>query len=166
MDQPTSSFAEPLAIIRRQYEPALAMLGSIIDNCPEELWLHNPCGHPLWKRLLHTLESLDYYLADFGSYLFTALGKKVSPEFDAVDEATLSKNEMRVYFEDIMTKFTKMMSELTNDRLSEYSRAYPQFTYLDILLLQFRHLVFNTGCCDEVFAANSVRRTKWIGYCE
>ena len=152
-----------IGIIIRQFSPAFAMLEETIAACPETLWLDNPRGRPLWKRVLHALESVDYFLNDFDCYWFDTIGKEVSPEFDAEDREQLSREETIEYLRNIRSKCDKAFSELTDARLREHSTAHPRFTYLDIVFTQLRHLALNTGRCNEALAAAGIAN-GWIGY--
>jgi hypothetical protein len=54
-----------LEIVKRHLEPSMQMLSNVITVCPDELWVNNQYGFPIWKRVLHTLESIDYWLNEF-----------------------------------------------------------------------------------------------------
>ena len=166
LPSPPSAESTQVQIIRRQFEPALTMFETLIRTCPETLWVSNPYGHPLWKRCLHAFESLDYFLNDFGVYCFEGIDKEVSPEFDQVDRQSLTRQEMVTYFSRVREKLVSALSNLTSDQLQAYSVISSEYTYLDIFLLQLRHLSLNLGCCDEVLAVNGYPRIGWTGYKE
>jgi hypothetical protein len=155
-----------LNIIKRQFAPALQMLEDIISHCPEELWRNNHFGRPLWKRMLHALESVDFFLNDFDRYHFHDIGKEVSAEFDVEDMKDMSKEEMSVYFGKVKSKCLTAFTRLNDTGLLEQSPTHPEYTFLDIFMMQLRHLALNTGRCNEALAANGKGGSGWIGYAE
>ncbi|MBN1577882.1 MAG: DinB family protein [Chitinispirillaceae bacterium] len=166
MTDPVHIGRDTLRILKRQFEPALQMIEQVITACPDDLWSDNPHGRPIWKRLLHALESVDFFLNDFGAYHFRETGKKVSPEFNAADKECLSKDEMIVYFGKVRAKCSAAFEALDDSRLPDRSVAHPEYTNLDIFILQIRHLALNIGRCHEALAANGIESPGWIGYGE
>ena len=156
-----------VAVLKRQFDPALLMLEQIIRRCPDELWHCNPHGQPIWKRVLHALESVDYHFSGIGGrYLFSDFGNSISAEFDGNDDWTLSRDELLAYHGGVTKKCAAVFNSLGDRRLSEVSSVRSELTLLDIIITQIRHLALNTGRCSEAFAANGHMTVEWKGYCE
>jgi hypothetical protein len=152
-----------ISIIRRQFAPALIMLEQVIRRCPDELWVHNPHGHPIWKRVFHALESVDRWFNEFGEYHFSAIAKDITPHFDKTCRDFLTKPEMLDYFTKVRGKCDNAFARMDDDFLVKHTHESTMHTNLDMVLSQIRHVLFNAGCCDEAFAANGVNRIEWAG---
>ncbi len=166
MNRTVTPGAATLLIIKRQFEPALQTLEDFISLCPEELWRDNPFGRPLWKRVLHALESVDFFLNEFDRYHFRDIGKEVSAEFDVEDKEDMSKEEMSIYFGKVKSKCLTALTRLDDARLLEQSPTHRKYTYLDIFMMLLRHLALNTGRCNEALVANGKDGAGWTGFGE
>jgi hypothetical protein len=144
----------------------MRMLEQVIRACPEDLWCANPHGQPIWKRVLHALESADFHFNDFGRYLFSDIVGMVSPEFDCKDTRVLSQDEMLRYFGKVKEKCTIAFETLDDQRLQTISPAGQGITYLDTIIQQIRHLSLNAGRCAEALAASGSNCVTWEGYNE
>lgn len=158
---------EPPAVlveaVRKQFLPAFDTLEAIIRTSPENLWFTGTTGvHPLWKRCLHALESVDYHLNDFVPYVFPYIGKNVSPEFDVSTKDVLSSGEMIEYLKKVREKSIQTFLVLKDSMLKEKSSEEQQLSYLEILVLQIRHLNLNAGRCIETLKSCGYDCVGWI----
>ena len=101
-----------LHLVERQFNPCLHMLEKIIRDCPCDFWLGRGDGAPLWRRVLHILESIDCWFVDFDQYYFDAIGKDVSAELNEHCADTLSKEETMEYFRKIESKCRRFFAGL------------------------------------------------------
>ena len=154
-----------LDIVKRHLEPSMQMLSNVITICPDELWINNQYGFPIWKRVLHTLESIDYWLNEFDKYYFDEIGKDVSPELKVYCKDILSKEEMNQYYKKVMRKCDKISSQESEISILD-SSLQKNYTILDIILTQIRHIQINIGYCNNCFNQFGINGVKWIGFAE
>ena len=155
-----------LRIVKRQFDPCLEMLGTLIDDCPHDTWLKaGDCIAP-WRRMVHTLESIDYWFSEFDGYYFGDSIKGVSAELDTPCTEVLTKKEIADYFEKIEGKCRRFFAALDDAALLEKSAKHERLTILDIILSQIRHVQLNIGYCNEALNAAGVRGVAWKGFGE
>jgi hypothetical protein len=154
------------SIALRHLRLSFDMLKAIIDKCPDTLWFDANENKSVWKRLLHALESLDYWLDDFGGYAFKNLFPNFSAEMDSRNHSVLSKSDVSSYFVAMAEKIDTHFSKLTEEMLLDKSKTHPKVTHLDIILSQIRHVQVNIGYCNEMLSAHGVKNVEWIGYNE
>lgn len=152
--------------LKQHTELSMKMLKNIIISCPDERWNGNCENDTIWKRIIHTLESVDYWLVDFSKYHFKSIFKDLSAEMNQVNKQVLSKNETLEYFNLIHKKVEIFFCEIDDTILRKNSFSYPKCTYLDIILCQIRHIQINTGYCHEMFKSNGLQSPEWVGYNE
>jgi len=75
--------------------------GTLINDCPHDTWLKAGNAITPWRRVLHTLESFDYWFSEFNGYYFDDSIKGVSAELDTPCTEILTKKELAGYFEKI-----------------------------------------------------------------
>jgi len=46
------------------------MLINIVEKCPDNLWVVDDENESIWKRVLHVLENIDFWLDDISEYYF------------------------------------------------------------------------------------------------
>jgi hypothetical protein len=142
------------------------MLTNLIAICPEEHWYDKIENDSICKRMLHTLESIDYWFLDFSVYHFKFLFDDLSAEMDHVNDYSLSKNEILGYADLILLKIEVFFSEMNDGVLLKNSSIYTKLTFLDIILSQIRHIQINVGYCNEKFSSKGLKSSEWLGYNE
>jgi hypothetical protein len=153
-----------LQILERQFNPCLAMLGKIIQDCPDELWLKAGKGAPLWRRILHTLESIDFRFSDIGGYFFNDIKKDISAELDVQCSEILTKKETLDYFRKIESKTRRFFAALDDVGLLRISKTHKDLTMLDLILSQIRHIQLNIGYCNEALNIAGAKGVGWMGF--
>jgi hypothetical protein len=142
------------------------MLINIVENCPENLWISDNENESIWKRVLHVLESIDFWIDDFSDYHFNRLFEKFSAEMDIYNKSILTKNNIFRYLDLINVKVQNFLVIMNDDFLLKTSPKHPSVTYLDIILSQIRHIQINIGYCNEKFNSKGIKSPEWLGYNE
>jgi hypothetical protein len=145
---------------------SLTMLRNIAENCPENLWIKDNENESIWKRLLHVLESMDFWLDDFSEYHFNRIFDTFSAEMDTCNKSVLSKKDIFRYLDLLQTKIKGHFENMDDSILTESSGKHPRATYLDIILSQIRHIHNNIGYCNEKFTRKGIKSPEWLGYNE
>jgi hypothetical protein len=76
---------------------SIQMLENIVIPCPNNLWNGQSESKSISKRLLHTLENIDYWFDDFTEYHFSKLFEGMSPEMDIDNVILVNKESMIKY---------------------------------------------------------------------
>jgi|AGTN01.1.fsa_nt_gi hypothetical protein len=155
-----------ITITKRHLLLSLKMLKNILEKCPDDLWINIDENQSIWKRLLHVLESIDYWPDDFDDYKFTGFFASFSAEMDGVNPHPLTKTEISNYFKTIDMKIDKYFRRLSSLTMTDKSAKHPKITHLDIILSQIRHIQVNIGYCNEKFSNRGIDNVEWIGYNE
>lgn len=155
-----------LHIIERQFDSCIEMLGALIDESPHDTWLKAGDGIAPWRRMVHTLESIDYWFSELDGYYFDDSIKGVSAELDTPCAEVLTKKEITDYFQKIEGKCRRFFTALDDAALLEKSANNERLTILDVILTQIRHVQLNIGYCNEALNAAGVRGVAWRGFGE
>ena len=145
---------------------SIQMLENIVTTCPNDLWHGQSESKSISKRLLHTLESIDYWFDDFSEYHFSKLFKGMSPEMDIDNGMLVNKESMIKYLEIIKSKAIEYFNEIASIDISRNSGKHSNITILDIVLCQIRHVQINVGYCSEKYCNQGLKGIEWLGHNE
>lgn len=152
--------------LKIHFDLSFKMLVDVIESCPDNLWIIHEENKSLWKRILHVLEGIDFWISDFSDYAFTSLFDGFTAEMDLTNNAVIEKNDMLTYkilIEDNLKTFFKNIDDISLLRISS---RYPGVSFLDIILSQIRHIQINLGYCNAAFNMVGIKGVKWLGYNE
>lgn len=153
-------------ILRIHLSLSFQMLTNVIKSCPDHLWIDQDENESVWKRVIHVLESIDYWFDDFSDYQFNNRFSGLSAEMDITCSSTLSKKDILEYNELISDRINVFFNSINDDVLASHSGKHQNLTYLDIILSQIRHIQINIGYCNEKFNAKGLKGIEWAGYNE
>lgn len=142
------------------------MLTNIVEKCPENLWIVVDENESIWKRVLHVLESIDFWLDDFSDYHFNRLFVNFSAEMDICSKSVLTKKDIFQYQDLLNDKIETFFNMIDDELLIKTSSNHSSVTYLDIILSQIRHIQINIGYCNEKFSNKGIKSPEWLGYNE
>jgi hypothetical protein len=153
-------------VVERQLEPAVRMLLSAIDTCPDNLWAKADGHPPVWQHALHAACYFERWMRAPGE-TFTL------PEFaapDAVDltapaEPAVDKQAIRQYFAEVSEK--RLLELRLGDgahllREEEFDGVIT--TLMDRILGQVRHVMYHVGCISEILRRHTGEPLPWQGY--
>ncbi len=142
------------------------MLTNIIETCPDNLWNIRAENKSICKRVLHVLESVDYWLKESGGYFFDSMFNGYSAEMDMENSSLIDKGTMIEYNYIVKQKVNRFFQSMNDSILLKNSSIFQNTTYLDIILCQIRHIQINLGYCNEIFNNNGIICPDWLGYNE
>ncbi|HEX3020642.1 MAG TPA: hypothetical protein VHP36_10090 [Chitinispirillaceae bacterium] len=142
------------------------MLLNIVENCPGNLWISDKENESIWKRVLHVLESIDFWFDDFSVYHFDRMFGFFSAEMDRCNASVLTKSDIFKYLDLINIKIQNFFDMVNDEILTEASTKHPSVTYLDIILSQIRHIQINIGYCNEKYNSKGIKSPEWLGHNE
>ena len=103
------------------------------------------CKWPLWRQLYHMLHSMDqWFINPFDYRDHRPDGFTIAALNAEIEMAPLRKTELTEYYDSIRAKVKAHLSNLTVESLTEYPPDC-KFTRFDLLLGQFRHIMFHIG---------------------
>ena len=150
-------------ILRRHWEPTVAMLQQVIETCPETLWAEADGNLPIWEHAFHAVVWMDAWLRLAGEKFETAafhcdaaVGMK--PEAGPV----VTQEQMRQYLKTVVTRRARFLDELTDAVLLERDGVMgDQFTRADRLLGQIRHVQHHVGCMCAILRRKTGKAVDW-----
>lgn len=148
--------------VKKHFMASYKMLTGIMNICPEKRWYGTSETDALWKRLLHTMESLDYWINGKKEYRFEHLFKGFSAEMNVEKSSALPPERIDEYIKVIDKDVEKWFDELDDAALMKNSRRHPKVKNVDIVLTQIRHIQTNIGYCNEVLRKGGCEGVQWI----
>jgi hypothetical protein len=64
----------------------------------------------------------------------------------------------------IIEKTNKLFDRIDDSFLSERLVSDRDFTYLDAILAQIRHIQYHVGHCDSILRQNRIEAVDWLKY--
>lgn len=157
---------DTVQIVRRQFFLSLGMLGSLIQDSPEEVWSQKRGGYVYWQQLLHALTGTKYWLRSGRAEPFIEpfADRSVYPELEKDPESTLTRAELTTLLEDVRSCASRFFDGLSPQSLSAPAAAYEKITTLDVICMQIRHLHYHVGHCDAILRELGYPGTEWLDY--
>jgi hypothetical protein len=153
-------------IIERHFVPCLEMLVQVIETSPPTLWEKREKHAPLWQHVMHTLESVDYWFTDSQlPYLAEKYSRHIPFDFTETELETVSQPHCREYFQQIKNKSRDFFKKY-GEKLLEISFRLKEYTILDVLLGQIRHIQYHVAYCSSILSRHGLGDIKWLGYGE
>jgi len=153
-------------IVKRHFLPSLHMLETVINKNSKGLWEKSDNHAPLWQHVMHTLESIDYCFTDEQLvYLVEEYKQHIPYDFSETQLEAISQTKCREYFQKVKDKSAQFFIKYKEKLFDECYRL-KNFTVLDVLLGQIRHIQYHTAYCSSIFSRNGLEDTKWLGYGE
>lgn len=102
------------------------------------------CGTPAWRYVYHTIHSADKWFFNPFVYIEPTLHEKGMDNPDNPCTIELSDSELLEYLEKVKRKTFDYLDTLTDSELYECPESC-EFTRMDLILIQFRHMSIHTG---------------------
>jgi hypothetical protein len=131
-------------IIKEQTKRALWNINNVIDCVPDEFWNKNYCEMPLWKHIYHMLHSLDRWFINPQKYSEPSFHIKDLNNLDVKTDKTLSRSEIKQYYDSIEKKINQYLVNLNDDVLLKKPENC-EWTRFTLILGQHRHLHSHMG---------------------
>jgi len=153
------------------------MMEHIVNNCPVDLWEAKNGGFPFWQQVYHSLESVDYWLRENYNSIYDDEAPKVwNPKKNVTAELnenivasrdSLTKMELQHYLGCLYEKADTFFNNLNDNRLKmPIAEDNFEFTYLDIINMQVRHVMYHVGHCICILRTHTDIDVEWISHNE
>ena len=164
-------------VMNRNFISSLKMMGGIIDVCPDNVWEEINGWSPFWQQIYHVLESVDYWFRENYNYVYDdevlkawKTDKNVTSELDEnmkEFDDILSKAELRQYLNCIYQKTDMFFNSLDDSKLVlPIAENNFDFTYLDVIDMQIRHVMYHVGHCICILRSRANLEVEWISHNE
>ncbi len=147
--------------IWRQFGASIDMLENAINLCPEEFW---DTEKKFWYISYHCLFWLDYYLTLDPPNFKPPLPFNLS-EFEngVLPDRTYSKKELISYLGYSRKKCQSLISSMTDGIAnSRWNNSKKDFTVLEILLYNMRHVQHHTAQLNLLMRQEINDAPKWV----
>ena len=140
--------------VKNQTKQIFQNIDILFDAVPKEEFDTRKGGFLAWKHFYHLLHSIDQNFIDPGNYTEPDFQKKNLHVINIEDDNKLTKEDILKYYEKVKHKIQKYLNELTDKELeSKIKFAEREFTKLELILAQLRHIFFHIGylhCCIKM----------------
>lgn len=117
---------------------------------------------PIWQRLYYNMHSLDQWFINPECYLEPSFHEPGLNSLDTPSEKVLTKKELEIYFSEIENKIIEYLNQLDDNMLAEKPENC-SFTRLELILGQYRHLMYQVGIINTATTFKTNKKPKIIG---
>jgi hypothetical protein len=131
---------------------------------PEDQWATaEPGDPPAWQVSVHVLMGLEYWLQpQEAHYKAPDFNKEVNVNLGEASKEILSREDLTVYSKAVRRAVDAYFSELTDDALTKPSKAYPEWTNLDVIIENIRHMQHHLGQLNARLKRTGHLPTEWF----
>jgi hypothetical protein len=156
---------------RNQFESCFRMLTKLVEVCPDDVWYGSFNGVPFWYQVYHVVYFIDYWLRDDytkDDFLVMLFDERIPPEFEhEVDNSlAVSRDDIKKYLAKIHVKTSRIFDTLDDSRLARPVLDQDNYTYLDVIMTQTRHIMYNIGYLNGILRSKGLEESDWWAYNE
>ena len=152
-----------VSIIRSQSTQLFKNTEYLFDYVDNRLLAEKICKWPLWRQLYHLLHSMDQWFIN--PYMYKDQredGYNIAALSSDCNRPPLTKEELFEYYRMIKGKVGDYLGSLKEASLSEYPEG-SKFTRLDLVLGQFRHIMFHIGMIHGCILMKNGEIPNYVG---
>ncbi len=153
---------EYVKVIRRQTEILLRNIQVTLDTITETQLNATIVKWPIWKHFYHLLHSLDQWFINPFNYTQPSFHRDGMNYFDKLENHSPSRKQLLEYFHTIKRKIDDYLSELTDISLCDCPDRC-NFSRLDLIIGQNRHLMYNLGMIHIMLQIESGKLPEYVG---
>lgn len=156
---------------RNQFDSCFKMLTKLVEVCPDCVWYEIFNEVPFWYQVYHVVYFIDYWFRDDYAdkdFMCVQYDKRIPPEFECeVDNSfAVSRSDIKEYLAKIHIKTSRVFDALTDSRLAEPILIENNYTYLDVIMAQSRHIMYNIGYLNGILRSFGLEESDWWAYNE
>ncbi len=154
--------------LHSQLVPGMQMLLGCLEASRDELWDARRGGPPVWEQLYHTLFWLHAWLRDWSRPLeYPPFHVEEALDLRSPPGRAITRLQMRGYQDRVVADCRAYLSALTPETMLAPSEAFgKQWTPLDRILGQIRHIQHHVGYLNAVLRASGCTPVRWVGFQE
>lgn len=117
---------------------------------------------PIWQRLYYNMHSLDQWFINPECYCEPSFHESGLNSLDVPSEKVLNRIELKIYFDEIENKIMEYLNQLDDNMLAEKPENC-SYTRLELILGQYRHLMYQVGIINTATTLKTNKQPKIIG---
>jgi hypothetical protein len=158
---------EPLvAELHQQYLNTLAMLHSVLERCPDEMWEKEYAGVPFWREAYHALFWTQSFMGRRSKVFHPhPFGKDIDPRLFTPPNNTCGRAEALNYLAQTESSVDQVFAALTCAELSE-GDPYDETEFRSVyhrLMYGLRHAQHHEGKLTAYLNLEGIRLDHWKG---
>ena len=148
--------------IQLQTKVLLDNIQTTLDYCDDSLMEKSFPTWPVWKQFYHLLHSLDEWFIDPVSFKEPSMHQPYFRTSDSGPEK-LTRGQVGEYFKQVRARIESYLNSLTASLLLEHV-GKGDLTRLDLILIQFRHVMHHIGYLHCAIKNETGESPKYIGF--
>lgn len=153
------------AIVRTIQSQSKVLLENIkvtLEFCNDEIMQKTKSNWPIWKQFYHMLHSLDEWFINPIEFIEPGIHQ---PHFRTSDSGpgVLSKEQLHSYYSGIRSRIENYLSNVSIALLEE-KIGKGNLTRLDLILIQFRHVMNHIGYLHCSIRSETGDSPQYIGF--
>lgn len=158
---------EPLvAELKHQHHSTLAMLQSVIEACPEELWNKEYAGVPFWREAYHALFWMHNFLGSKDKrFTRQPFGVDIDPWVIRPARNTCSRAGALQYAAQARAYIDEVFDTLTLEELNA-ADGYDETDFRSVyhrLMYGLRHVQHHVGKLTAYLNLEGIQLNHWMG---
>jgi hypothetical protein len=117
---------------------------------------------PIWQRLYYNMHSLDQWFINPEDYSEPSFHESGLNSLDIPSEKILNRTDLETYFNQIETNIMQYLNQIDDSMLAEKPENC-SFTRLELILGQYRHLMYQVGIINTATNLKIGKQPKIIG---
>jgi hypothetical protein len=152
-----------IEIEKQNLDISFHMFCNILDYFSDDFWNKRVGGFVFWQQFVHVLCGIDYWMRDTNdSYINPFNNLKIYTELEMDPEDVLSKKQVIIFRDNVANKIHEYFKDKTDRWLLEESKIEINYTNLDIVTMQIRHIQYHLGCFECYLRENNIKTQNWI----
>jgi len=152
--------------LKCQYQSNLAMMQSLLEDCPDELWTKAFAGVPFWREAYHALFWIYNFVGPKDKrFHFQPFGKDIDPRLFTLPNNTCEREEAIQYAAQTMVYIDQVFEAMTFDELNgpdEYDESEFRNVY-HRLMYGLRHGQHHVGKLTAYLNLEGIQLNHWKG---
>ncbi|MDR3074125.1 MAG: DinB family protein [Deltaproteobacteria bacterium] len=147
---------------RGNFEFAFSLLLRFVEVCPDDIWNGKFGGWPIWQQVYHSINALDFFVAEPGAEPAKGLVSRDIGSLSAIGEKPVSKADMRDFASRMKAAVDAYIASLTDASLSAKAegaslRMGRETKHAGILVLLASHIFYHLGSCDAALRERGLK---------
>lgn len=132
---------------------AFGLVGQFIDVCPDDLWVENTGGWPIWQQIYHSLGAIGFFLDAPGQSQEPDLVPGPVAGLNEVGAKPLSKDQVRGTLKEARAKVDAFVAGLADQDLAKrneplFAKIKLEMSLAGTMASICGHTLYHLGSCD------------------
>ncbi len=138
--------------LKVNFDRSMDFIKQFIEVCPEEIWLKNFGGWPVWQQIFHTVGCIPFFTDKMAGIQASEDDVKVC-KLEVIGKQVKGREELLIMFGYMEKMAGEFFTSLNDAKLLEVCEPFLQktgksVTYAGLLSLMASHNMYHLGSCD------------------